>query len=133
LWPLPGRVFVGSVVGVRVPGEDAIEVMRRAARAAAVAAAATLAAVVAVAEGAERGYDADEVAFALVWTPGQARAQVEFGKYLIHVLPVVFAAFAMGGIDARRAWTFYDALATTDDTLATTDDTLAGACPRFCG
>ncbi len=34
------------------------------------------------------------------------------------MLPQVLAAFAAGDIDYRRAWLFYDLLATVDDTLA---------------
>ncbi len=92
--------------------------MQRAARAAAVASATLLTSVVTVAAAAEKGYDTDEVAVALTWTPGQARCQVQFGKYLTTVLPQVLAAFAVGDIDYRRAWLFYDLLATVDDTLA---------------
>jgi hypothetical protein len=103
---------------MKVVSDDAIEAMRRAARAAAIAAAESLTTIVAVADAAHRGYDADEVAFALTWTQGQARCQIEFGRYLIDVLPMVFAAFRSGDIDSRRAWTFYDVLATVDDCIA---------------
>jgi hypothetical protein len=74
--------------------------------------------IVAVADTATPWFDADEVGFALIWTPGQARSQVQYGRYLIHTLPSVFAALQAGDIDARRAWTFYDVLVTVDDTIA---------------
>jgi hypothetical protein len=77
-----------------------------------------LEAIVAVADDARQGYDADEVAFALAWTQSAARSQVEFGRYLIRVLPDVFAALGTGTIDVRRAWVFCDVLAPVEDTVA---------------
>ena len=65
-----------------------------------------LEAIVAVAAGARPGFEADEVGFALVWTQSAARSQVEFGRYLIRVVPEVFAALRQGTIDIRRAWVF---------------------------
>ncbi len=55
LRPLPRRVFVGSVDGVKVVDEDVVEAMQRAARAAAVASATLLTSVVTVAAAAEKG------------------------------------------------------------------------------
>lgn len=77
-----------------------------------------LEAIVAVAADARPGFEADEVAFALAWTQSAARSQVEFGQYLIRVVPDVFAALGQGTIDVRRAWVFADVLALVDDTIA---------------
>jgi hypothetical protein len=62
-----------------------------------------LEAIVAVAAATRPGFDADEVAFALAWTQSAARSQVEFGRYLIRVVPEVFAALTRGAVDVRVA------------------------------
>ena len=97
---------------------DPVDRLRARARESAVAAAGLLTAVLEVADAAEPGFDADEVAFALAWTQVTARRQVELARYLTGVLPEVFTAFASGNIDTARAWVFYDQLATLDDALA---------------
>ena len=126
-WPLPRRVRVASVMGVTaiedlVAGvaarDDVVDVMQTAVRLATQAAAASLTAILAVADTGQDGFGADEVAFALAWTQGQARSQVEFGRYLTRTLPDVWAGFAAGDIDTRKAWTFCDVLATIDDDIA---------------
>ena len=98
--------------------DDLVDVLRARAREAAVAAAGLLSAVVALADSAVAGFEADEVAFALAWTHGAARRQVDFGRYLTRTLPDVLAALRSGDIDTARAWVFYDQLAPVDDALA---------------
>jgi hypothetical protein len=97
---------------------DPVALLCARARETSVATARLLEAIVAVADGTRPGYDADEVAFALAWTQSAARSQVEFGRYLIRVLPQVFAALASGAVDVRRAWVFCDVLAPVDESVA---------------
>ncbi|HEY7177353.1 MAG TPA: hypothetical protein VH442_20750, partial [Micromonosporaceae bacterium] len=87
-------------------------------RAAAVAEAALLDAVVAVADREPAGFDADLVAFTLAWTRTAARTQVEFGRYLQHVIKPVRAALSDGALDVPRARVFHDVLACVDDGIA---------------
>ena len=107
-------------VGVRDPEliDDPVAALCARAREVSVATARLLEAIVAVASNARPGFDADEVAFALAWTQSAARSQLEFGRYLIRVLPEVFAALGRGAIDVRRAWVFADVLAVVDDSMA---------------
>ncbi|HKD98120.1 MAG TPA: DUF222 domain-containing protein [Micromonosporaceae bacterium] len=114
--PAPTRMLTSA--GHDAVGADVVEALRLQAREASSAAAGLLAAVVAVADTAVPGFEADEVAFALAWTQTGARRQVEFGRWLTGVQPVVFAAFTAGDIDTARAWVFYDYLATVDDEVA---------------
>ncbi|HKE65806.1 MAG TPA: DUF222 domain-containing protein [Micromonosporaceae bacterium] len=97
---------------------DPVDALRAREREVSAASARLLSAVVDVAADAKPGFEADEVAFALAWTQVAARTQVEFGRYLIGTLPDVFAALAIGVIDVRRAWVFFDALAAVDDEIA---------------
>jgi Domain of unknown function (DUF222) len=97
---------------------DSTSVLVERAREAAVAASRLMTAMLDVADTAVTGFDADEIAFALVWTQSAARSQLSLARYLRDVLPDVFAALSVGDIDARRAWVFYDVLATATDTIA---------------
>ena len=103
---------------IRAAAARRVDEMCARARDVSVASARLLEAIVAVADDARPGYDADEIAFALAWTQSAARSQVEFGRYLIRVLPDVFAALGTGTIDVRRAWVFCDVLAPVEDTVA---------------
>jgi Domain of unknown function (DUF222)/HNH endonuclease len=98
--------------------DDPVAVLCARAREVSVATARLLEAIVAVASDTRPGFDADEVAFALAWTQSAARSQVEFGRYLIRVVPEVFAALGRGAIDVRRAWVFADVLGLVDDSIA---------------
>lgn len=102
--------------------DDPVAVLCARAREVSIATARLLKAIVTVASDARPGFDADEVAFAfaLAWTQSAARSQVEFGRYLIRIVPEVFAALGRGAIDVRRAWVFADVLGLVDDSLAAT-------------
>ncbi|HEU0240730.1 MAG TPA: HNH endonuclease, partial [Micromonosporaceae bacterium] len=94
------------------------DVLTARARAAAIGDAALLDAVVAVADRDPLGFDADQVAFTLVWTQAAARQQVEFGRYLQRVVKPLWAAMCAGDIDVARARVFYDVLCAVDDGVA---------------
>lgn len=97
---------------------DPVDALRAREREVSTASARFLSAVVDVAADAKPGFEADEVAFALAWTQVAARTQVEFGRYLIGTVPDVFAALAIGVIDVRRAWVFFNVLAAVDGEIA---------------
>ena len=75
-------------------------------------------AILDVADTATKGFDADEVAFALNWTSSGARSQLRQARYLRDVLPSVLAALCAGEIDSYQAWVFFDVLWRADDEVA---------------
>src|SRR5262245_11095635 len=88
--------------------DDLTDQLTARARAAAIADASLLEAVVAVADRDAVRFDADHVAFALMWTRSTARWHVEFGRYLQRVIKPVWAALCDGEIDVARARVFHD-------------------------
>ena len=71
---------------------EAVDVLVKRGREAAVVAGLLLTAILDVADTATKGFDADEVAFALNWTSSGARSQMRQARYLRDVLPSVLAA-----------------------------------------